>query len=566
LARLARVVDGEKGRCSTNLDQRIRIPYMPRRLLSVDQLNQALIDALIERRISLGFSLLDQHKALLHGFTPEQSNAAALVLSIAQWVDLGYGDAKLVEEALAKFPHAVRRRMPFLEFLLLRMAEAFCAIVLEESDSAIRLLDFVLNASDELGDKRLIAIAHFWKGRSHRKKGEYDAARTDIVAGRELMEEIGAPKLAAVIRIQESWLLFQKGQSEQALRLLDQAERQLTKTDDWLSLGNIESARGRIVRQVGKFAEALEYFDRAVKTYGHRDPNHRNLARALVNAAYVRRLVALHLRKRIDARARQSGRKSAANRVDGYQQRFNELCQLALQDLQRAGEIYALHQHYGGAGSVLVNTGYLHLDGGEIDVAAGEAFRAYQLAHDKNDHILMARARILQAATENAHVDEQLGEDADVAVHATVARQYSDEAISLAQQTQNRSLIAEAHLSRGATASNDFFQDWEEAKRCVGAASELLSPEDRDHVWEEMLLLKSRVLRASGIDDTLRAWSEGMVGDKTFQQIAEEFAEIVIPKVWAREGKKISRVAERLSVSPKKVRRILRNAGFLDHG
>jgi hypothetical protein len=38
----------------------------------------------------------------------------------------------------------------------------------------------------------------------------------------------------------------------------------------------------------------------------------------------------------------------------------------------------------------------------------------------------------------------------------------------------------------------------------------------------------------------------------------------VIPKVWAREGKKISRVAERLSISPKKVRRILRNAGLLE--
>ena len=539
---------------------------MPRGLLSVHQFNQALIDALVERRISPGFALLDQHKALLHGFTPGQPDAAALVLSIAQWVDLGYGDAKLVEEALAKFPHALRRRMPFLEFLLLRMAEAFCAIALEDSDAAIRLLDFVLNAQEELGDKRLIAIAHFWKGRSHRKKGEYDAARTDIVAARELMEEIGAPKLAAVIRIQESWLLFQKGQSDEALRLLELAERQLSKTDDWLSLGNIESARGRIVRQVGKYAEALEHFDRAVKTYGQRDPNHRNLARALVNAAYVRRLLALHLRKRIDARARQSGRKSVSVRVDGFQQRFNELCQLALRDLKRAGDIYALHQHYGGTGSVLVNTGYLHLDGGEIDVASGEALRAYQLAQDKNDHILMARARILLAATENAHVDEQLGEDADAAVHANTARQCSEEAITLAQQTQNRSLIAEAHLARGGTAANDFFQDWEEAKRCIAAASDLLNPEDRDHVWEEMLLLKARVLRASGIDDTLRAWSEGMVGDKTFQQVAEEFAEIVIPKVWAREGRKVSRVAERLSVSPKKVRRILRNAGFLDHG
>jgi hypothetical protein len=55
-----------------------------------------------------------------------------------------------------------------------------------------------------------------------------------------------------------------------------------------------------------------------------------------------------------------------------------------------------------------------------------------------------------------------------------------------------------------------------------------------------------------------------MVGQKTFQQVSEEFAEIVIPRVWLREGKKISRVAERLSISPKKVRRVLRRGGFLD--
>ena len=59
----------------------------------------------------------------------------------------------------------------------------------------------------------------------------------------------------------------------------------------------------------------------------------------------------------------------------------------------------------------------------------------------------------------------------------------------------------------------------------------------------------------------LRGWSEGIVRNKTFQQITEEFAEIVIPKVWLRENRKISRVAASLSISPKKVRRILRNSG-----
>jgi hypothetical protein len=80
---------------------------------------------------------------------------------------------------------------------------------------------------------------------------------------------------------------------------------------------------------------------------------------------------------------------------------------------------------------------------------------------------------------------------------------------------------------------------------------------------EGLAVLKSRIVQASGINDTLRGWSEGMVGNKTFQQISEEFAEIVIPKVWMREGRRIARVAARLSISPKKVRRILRNAGSI---
>jgi hypothetical protein len=112
------------------------------------------------------------------------------------------------------------------------------------------------------------------------------------------------------------------------------------------------------------------------------------------------------------------------------------------------------------------------------------------------------------------------------------------------------------------TAANDFFRDWELAKQCASEATELIGVGESDHLVDDLAALKSHIMQASGINDTLRAWSEGMVGDKTFQQIAEEFAEIVIPKVWLREDKKISRVAECLSISPKKVRRILRRGGF----
>jgi tetratricopeptide (TPR) repeat protein len=523
------------------------------------ELTAKLNGALAARTIEVGFRTLDENAEMLRNEVP----AAPLVLCIAEWVDAGYADHRLIESLVGALSADQRRAMSISEYLLLRMAEAFAAIAKEDADAAIHLLQFVLQAERELNDPRLMVLAHFWKGRAHRKKGEYDAALHDLAEARRLANRVREPKLISLVQIQEGWVNFQLGRPKEGLKLLDQAEASLVSTDDWLALGNIESARGRIVRRSGEYAEALRHFDGAVAIYARRYPNHRNLARALVNAAYVKRLIALQLRKRIDARA---GSSAAAGEVRGAAHaRYIKLCREALDQLHRAGEIYAHHQNYGGTGTVLVNAAQLHLDQGEIDRATQEAIKAYELAEQKHDHILMARARIVQSAAENARVEEQL-EDADLALHAKLARQHAEEAISLAEQTENRRLKAGAYLARGSTAANDFFQDWDDAKKYVELAAALISPEDRDHLWEELTMLKSSILRASKIDDKLRAWSEGILGEKTFQQVTEEFAEIVIPKVWMREDRKIARVAQRLSISPKKVRRILRNGGYIAAG
>lgn len=529
-------------------------------------LMQRLREASIERRVADGTRLLDQAAHSIRNLQSGDPQVAALSLCLAEWIDVGYKDISLLDELLNHFTAAHRSAMPLRDYLLLQISSAFRAMVFEDADTAIELLGFVLKVERELGDPHSLAIVHFWKGRSHRKKGEYETALHHIVEARKLAQQMNAPQMAAAIQIQEAWLLFQKGSPKEALRLFDLAEQQLRHTDDALSLANIESARGRIVRRAGEYAEALEHYERAIAIFSEHDATHRNLARVLVNAAYVKRLVALHLRKRIDSRAtRANARKSGRGAQNGsHHIRYAQLCQEALEQLRQAGEIYALHHHHGGTGSVLVNAGYLHLDRGDIGQAEAQAQKAYELAEPQNDHILMARARTLEALVENMRVEEQLGEDADVAVYANNARRFAEDAVALAKHTQNRRLLAAATIVRGITYANDFFQEWEEAKQCAALASTMLQPEDRDYLWEDLIQLKSRVLRSSGIDETLRAWSEGMVGDKTFQQITEEFAEIVIPKVWLRESKKISRVAERLSVSPKKVRRVLRNTGMLD--
>src|SRR5208282_2312979 len=172
---------------------------------------------------------------------------------------------------------------------------------------------------------------------------------------------------------------------KEALSLLSQAEAVLQDTDHYLARGNIESARGRIVRRSGEYAKALEHFDNAISLYLKGTPTHRNLARALVNAAYVNRLVALQLRKRIDAQTQRPQQSSQRQKSapppsgPGLRARYQQLCDRAIAQLRQAREIYALHGHSGGLGAVTVNSGYLHLDGGDIDRAAREALDAYRI-------------------------------------------------------------------------------------------------------------------------------------------------------------------------------------------
>jgi tetratricopeptide (TPR) repeat protein len=531
------------------------------------QLLQQLNDAVESRLVAEGIALLERvdcQKIRINSLGPLR---APFLLCLAQWVDLGYESPQLIDDLLRQLPSDERAEMSLRDFLMVRMAEAFAMMAQEDTDRAIDLLSFVLTAERELGSEHLTVLAHFWKGRAHRKKGEYQKAAEDIFAARQLAQHLELRKLAAAIQIQEAWLAFQRAEPKEAWSLLDQAEEQLRTTDDDISLGNICSARGRIVRRTGEYSESLAHYQRAVAIFQRRNADHRNLARTLVNAAYVKRLVALNLRKQLDRPARKPGNGSAqsANSTGSTKRRYLALCHEALADLQEAGRIYALHQHHGGTGSVLVNGGHLHLDLGDIERAAIEGAKAYDLARSKHDLILMARARILEAYAENARVEEELGEDANIATHAHQARRYAEEAVQLALQTQNRRLLAGAHIACGVVAANDFFCEWEEAHRCEMESAALLRAYDRDHLSEELAVLKSKIMRSTGIDDTLRAWSQGIVGHKTFQQMTEEFAEVVIPQVWVREGKKISRVAERLSISPKKVRRILRNVGLKEN-
>src|SRR5882724_6694936 len=329
-----------------------------------------LKEDLVHRRVGRGMARLDDHRHLLTSLDPEQKNAGRFAGYVAQWVDIGFQRPSLVQEIVARFTKLARSRLPLHDYMYLRLAEGMIAMAEEATEKAIRNLDLVLSLEDETSDQELLSVANFWKGRCLRMKGDYDQALAYAVKGRELAADLDHEPMAAVMRVLESWLFFQKGNPKQAIAILQEAEAILRKTDDYLTLGNIQSSYGRIARRQGRYQHAIEHFTAAIGEYKKRDPQHRNVARSLNNMASVKRLVALQLGRKIDAdvaRRRKvvaRGRTSATQGRSQYRSRFEQVREEALAELTEAAAIYGQYPNHHGLGSVHLNYGYLHLDNG----------------------------------------------------------------------------------------------------------------------------------------------------------------------------------------------------------
>jgi hypothetical protein len=280
--------------------------------------------------------------------------------------------------------------------------------------------------------------------------------------------------------------------------------------------------------------------------------------------ALAKRGIALQLRRKIDktaARRRRANAELKSSAVAHDRQLLQQLREEALAHLDDANAIYLHHPNHHGVGTAHLNGGYIYFDNYDLDRAEAKATVAYELGEQKRDYILMGRARVLQCMIENARLDEGIAENGDPGAHARRALEAVQEAVELAKHTQNHRLLASAYLWQGLTHCNAFFENPDAARESYDLAVTCNRSNQPDNMWEDLQLLKSRVVRRGSVDATLKAWCQGSVGDKTFQQITDEFAEFIIPRVWEREGRKISRVAARLSISPKKVRRILVRAG-----
>jgi tetratricopeptide (TPR) repeat protein len=523
--------------------------FMP---ISKTTLSSRLNDCLRKRDVKTGMQLLERHFAPGVVLDPADPEGPVLLLSLAQWVDLGFRDLAFLEAQFARYAKIPVLGWQVAQYQHIRLAESYIHLARRKYGEAIRLLEALLHLHEASFSPELSFISHFWLARAHREGGNFEQAFQEIRTAHGYADQMKAPKLQAVTKIHESWLVFYRGDRRMAFQLLDEAEKELVTVDHALSLGNIASARGRFVRSSGDYERALGFYEQAVETYSRHNASHPSVARALVNAAYIKRLMVLDL---------VSGREQKATAA--VHDQTLKIVREAMDLLERAGRIYAQLEHQAGSGSVLINLGHLKLESGEIAAASDEGEEAFALGHKKNDQVLMARARILQAYVHMTRSDEQLDDFMSPLSSAQKAIEFAEDAITLAESTQNNRLIAGAYITHGLALAAQPEVDWELARNRAERAAALLPNRDRDHLFRELNRLKEQIAQPTTMEGILRRWLSGELGEKSFQQVEEEFAEIVIPKVWVKLGRNITRVAQELNISPKKVRRALRNARML---
>ena len=169
----------------------------------------------------------------------------------------------------AHFPNALRGSLPLRDYAAIRMAEGMVAMSREETDVAITHFDARARRC-----KPISTIPRSWRSRisgrhaASARRASTTSALSHAIDGRNVALECGYERMAAVMRVLESWLLFQKGKHKEALKILAETESGscATPTMQWCS-GNIQSTYGRIYRQEGRYDRAVHHFTCAIEEY-----------------------------------------------------------------------------------------------------------------------------------------------------------------------------------------------------------------------------------------------------------------------------------------------------------
>ncbi|MBV9504312.1 MAG: hypothetical protein JO323_04820 [Acidobacteriia bacterium] len=530
-----------------------------------DDMLAAVRDDVMLRRAERGLEWFGNQRSVILAANPENRNTAALAGYLSQWIDAG-ADRETLRELVGGFQPHVRAQLSLNGYVQLRLAEGMLSLADGNVNAASAHFDFIISVEQEpVLDNEVATLAHFWKAICQRERGELDDAMEEASRGRGIATALGYVPAAAMIQALEGCLNIQKGRLVRGAEQLRDAQEALSGTGDFISLGNIHSGYGSAALEEGRYEMALDHFASAINDYQRGNPRYTGNARALVDLAHTQRLITLGIARSIDAGAERRRGSAATSRAglkleaSATRQRVERLRDEAFSNLARASDIYTSCRNGHGLALARLERGFLLLDCGDFDRAAIEANETFDAAARKRDYAIMARSRLVHSKIETAQYEEGIGDTP--AAHAQRAYDFARDALTYAKQTEDRRLLARVYTCQGLIYCCDFFNNGEAARECRQYAGELLIPGNRNELWDDYQALAAKVLRTGAVDSKLQKWTQGIAEEKSFQQMTEEFADLVIPSIWEHEERNVSRVVARLSISPKKVRRVLGRVG-----
>ena len=517
------------------------------------------------RQIELGTRCLRNCAHIFKAFDPKLENAAAFLGSLAQWP---YVPPGLLKRLVANFSEESRSGMTIVEYADVQLAEGVVALNDGAVHSAMKHFDVVLQLYQTTTNQGTLAMANYFKARCLHLIGEYDEGLRHVEKARDLESRSSHIHTEAVFKILSGLILFAKRDQNNAIRDLHDAEAVLINTDDYCALGQIQIAYAQMAQHDGHYARAIKHLLRAIDEFKRSGSMDHYVAQSLLDVTEIRLLLVRRIRRTIDIEA-EGLRKTGACREIPSQQATKTLRQdlAGLRDeindgLNRAAQIYRKHVTSAGLSRVHLCRGSLFLELGRFDAASKEADEAYSLCPVKQ-YSQLALARILQCMVENAIVEEQIGVSVE---HALTARGYAHDAIESAKHTPDKRLLARAYICLGLTLSNCVFNWRDGAREAMEQAAKYIEVGNHDGVMDDFQILTRRLVQGEALVSTLLEWAHGRTETKSFKELQEDFADLVIPNVLYQQGRKVSRVATSLSISPKKVRRVLARLGLHETG
>lgn len=436
-------------------------------------LTNLLFDALVHRKIENGKRIILEHEKFLKSVSADDQDAPRLHFVLAGWAEY----SRIAVETTRRLREAYQQARPNLSLKAWGWIEAGnVSLALYENDweRLSAACNWVRgNCSRFNPSGELLAIVDLAQGRLTKRRGEYAAALELVQSAIGQYARAELPGMVAVSRVTEGWLLMQRGDLETSGEVWAKAHSFLNHTEDYTALSNMRFGEARHFCRSGKEKEALKAFQESDEMHSKFAPNHRTRRRVLIEWANLELRIAVKI-SHVDLDCANTLRKSAADHI----RQAKELLQEDPDDHRNWVRLYLAQANDAmkGARRSLVN-------------ARNCSRKAYELAKQHQNTLMMARARLKQAKIESG--EKEASDRIRMFVRAA---QFSTEALELSRQVQSDRLAARVHTFRGNLFFDYPFRDVEQASmECEKAKECMQGHQDVDYVVEAIRALEKKL-------------------------------------------------------------------------